>query len=231
MIHKKKVLAIIPARGGSKGLPDKNVMRLAGKPLLAWSIESALNSKFVDHVMVSTEDKRIMEIASVHGADVPFERPAALADDQTPAIDAILHAITFFPSYEIVVKLQPTSPLRTSEDIDAALGRLVEKDAESVISVCPVKHHPNWLKVVSDTGYLLSFDDQPLISNRQQLCPVYALNGAVFAGYRDPLVSRRSFHGKNAIPYLMSAENSFDVDTLMDFQICEMLLDNRLNNE
>lgn len=224
MIQNQSVLAVIPARGGSRGVPRKNLRILHGKPLIAWTIEAALHSKYVDRVVVSSDDAEIMAVAKKCGAVIPLQRPAALAADATPAIDAILHAVDHQPPYQLIVKLQPTSPLRSGRDIDESLEHMLELEADSVVSVCVAKHHPNWLKKVNDDGFLEAYSSEPLVSNRQQLPTVLALNGAIYSGKRDSLLRERSFHGDRCVGYLMDAMSSIDIDSELDFVVCEAIL-------
>ena len=181
-----KVLAVIPARGGSKAIPDKNIKTLGGKPLIAWTISAALEAGGVDRVIVSTDSQRIAETARAYGAQVPFLRPADLAQDDTPGIAPILHAAQWClenESYEpdYVLCLQPTSPFRSSGDIDMAIALAQEKEAESVVSVTPVEHHPNWMQLVDEQGKLVDFiQGGSAVNKRQDMPPVYALNGAIY---------------------------------------------------
>ena len=154
-VSSPSILAIIPARGGSVRLPRKNILPFAGKPLIAWSIEVALSSKFISKVVVSTDDCEIADISRNYGADVPFLRPAELASNTATTIDVIIHAVNYFQSrgenYDYVALLQPTSPLRKKSHIDEAIGLLKEKHADGVISVCKLKHPIEYWKVTNFT--------------------------------------------------------------------------------
>lgn len=141
-----KILAIIPARGGSKGVPRKNIRELAGKPLIAWTIEEAKKSKYIDRLILSTEDDEIIEVAKQYGCEVPFKRPIELAQDDTPGIDPVLHAIEQCPGYDYVVLLQPTSPLRTVDDIDGCIEQLLSSDGTNFcVSVTEPEKSPYWM--------------------------------------------------------------------------------------
>jgi CMP-N,N'-diacetyllegionaminic acid synthase len=244
VIHGKeravKVLGIIPARGGSKGIPRKNIKALAGKPLLAWTAEAALKSK-LDRVILSSEDAEIIEIAKSKGIDVPFIRPAALASDEAPAIDVVLHAVETLAKSEnyrpdAVMLLQPTSPLRTSRHINEAL-ELFERhpDATSLVSVMKVPHSmiPESLMTLNDEGYLRpvrAWDERRAL--RQEKPVYYARNGAAVYLVRSAcLLSQRSLYGDRILGYEMPKEESMDIDDLFDFEICEYLLKTREEGE
>ena len=154
MIGNGKVLAVIPARGGSKGLPGKNILPVGGKPLIAYSIDAARACAAVDRVIVSSDDDAIIAAARACGCDVPFRRPDELATDTAASIDVILHALDQVPGYDYVVLLQPTSPLRTAADIDAACERLAGHGAQACVSVSPVEQSPYWMYHISDGGEL-----------------------------------------------------------------------------
>lgn len=226
MIADKSVLAIIPARGGSKGVPRKNIRALAGKPLIAWTIQEALKSRYLDRIIVSTEDSEIAEVAKTWGAEVPFMRPAELAQDDTPGIDPVIHAIRSLPGYDYVVLLQPTSPLRSHADIDGCIELCENRKALSCVSVSEPDKSPYWMFTVDAQGrmkQLLELDRT--ISRRQELPPVYALNGAVYVVQTGSLLETRSFVTESTMPYLMSKTGSIDIDTETDFAIAEFFLE------
>ncbi|TQR32177.1 acylneuraminate cytidylyltransferase family protein [Lysinibacillus sphaericus] len=224
---KPKVLAIIPARGGSKGVPRKNIKELAGKPLIAWTIEEAKKSKYIDRIIVSSEDKEILQVAQKFGADVPFVRPANLAEDTTAGIEPVLHALEHFSDYEYVVMLQPTSPLRLVEDIDGCIEQLLQENAEFCVSVCEVGQSPYWMYTLdSSTKMQPLLKQQTLITRRQDLPKVYTLNGAIYLANIDLLKQTRNFITEETIAYVMPVERSYDIDTEEDFKICEYLYTN-----
>lgn len=224
MLNKLKILAIIPARANSKGLPGKNTMQLAGKPLIAWTIDSAVGSKLIDRTVISTDSEQIRQLAKTLGADAPFLRPAELALDDTPAIETVLHACQMLPGYDVLVLLQPTSPLRAASDIDAAIQLLEKKDADFCVSVTKPKHHPNWLFKKSANGFLESYEKFEICTDRQSLSPIYAPNGALYAARLGPLIEQRSMSGPRTIAYEMEEDKSCDIDTLFDFEMCEFIL-------
>jgi N-acylneuraminate cytidylyltransferase/CMP-N,N'-diacetyllegionaminic acid synthase len=232
----KKILALIPARGGSKGLPRKNIKPLLGKPLIAWTIEQAKESKYIDRIVVSTDDKKIAEIAKKYGAEVPFMRPMELATDEAKGIDVVLHAIQFFKKlYEndfILVYLQPTSPLRTSQDIDNALEQLFSNPkAKAIVSVCECEHHPLWSNTLPEDKCMKNFIRKEILNkNRQELPKYYRLNGAIYLGFSSYIENQGSFFGENTYAYIMPVERSIDIDNYFDFKIAKMILSEKCRN-
>ncbi|GIO12296.1 hypothetical protein J19TS2_18510 [Cohnella xylanilytica] len=225
MINGKKVLAVIPARGGSKGVPYKNIRLLAGKPLIAWTIDSARASKYIDRCIVSTDDLRIANVSRECGGEVPFMRPSEFAGDDTPGIDPVLHAIEQIPGYDIVVLLQPTSPLRTREDIDGCLERFIETRASFCVSVSEAEQSPYWMYTVNDEGRMESLlTGQTRYLTRQSLPTVYILNGAIYVAVPDVLKQKRSFLHPDTTAYVMPSERSLDIDTEMDFALAELTI-------
>ena len=229
MIQGKTVLAIIPARGGSKGIPRKNITNLAGKPLIAWTIEEAKKSKYIDRLILSSEDKEIIQVAKEWGCEVPFVRPAELAKDDTPGIEPVIHAInTLDQKYDYVVLLQPTAPLRSLEDIDGCIETCLTSSAPSCVSVKEVDQHPYLMYEVDKTGFLKQFLNQKKeINRRQDLPPVYILNGAVYVADSILLGKSRSFLMPSTKAFVMPKERALDIDDFIDFKLCEILI-NRL---
>jgi N-acylneuraminate cytidylyltransferase len=219
MICGKSVLALIPARGGSKGLPGKNTMPLGGRPLIQWTIEAARGSRFVDRVVLSSDDETIIGIAARCGCEVPFRRPAALASDTAAMIDVALHALEAVPGHGVLVLLQPTSPLRTSADIDAACELFAGSGAPSCVSVSPAEQSPYWMYGLGVRGELLPILEPPEgVARRQDLPPVYVLNGAIYVADVAALKRSRSFVTRGTVGYTMPAERSIDIDTAADFE-------------
>ncbi|MFA7238472.1 MAG: acylneuraminate cytidylyltransferase family protein [Sulfuricellaceae bacterium] len=229
MINGKSVLAIIPARGGSKGVPRKNVRDLAGKPLIAWTIEAARKSAYIDRLVLSSDDPEIIEVARSWGCEAPFVRPAHLARDATPGIDPVLHALTELPGYDYVVLLQPTSPLRTEEDIDGCITRCEEKMASSCVSVTEPAHHPQWMFTLDDAEALLPISEQRGV-RRQDLPAVYALNGAVYVARTTWLVEIKNFLGEGTHGFVMPLSRSIDIDTEQDIAFATCLLQRKQEN-
>ncbi|AMV71857.1 N-acetylneuraminate cytidylyltransferase [Desulfuromonas sp. DDH964] len=229
MIANKTVLAIIPARGGSKGVPRKNIYEVAGKPLIAWTIESARKSKYIDRLILSSDDAEIIAVAREWGCDVPFVRPAKLSQDDTPGIEPVIHAINALPGYDYVVLLQPTSPLRTVENIDKAIEMCLDKHAAACVSVTEPDKSPFWMFTVNADGKMRKLlESGTSFARRQDLPPVYALNGAVYVADTRTIVETRSFVTETTVPYIMSKNNSVDIDTEEDMVVAEVFL-NRAN--
>lgn len=229
MYKNKKILAVIPARGGSKGLPGKNIRQFAGKPLIAWSIEAAKGSRYVDEVIISTDSQEIAKVAASWGGHVPFMRPSELATDDAKGLDVILHAIDWARSlpalYSLALVLQPTSPLRTSQDIDNAVELFFAKNAKSVVSVCEAEHHPWWTNILPEDGSMKDFLQAEISNtNRQSLPTYYRLNGAIYLVDINFIEQTRSFIADGTFAYPMPQERSVDIDNLLDFRLAELLL-------
>lgn len=228
-----KTLAVIGARGGSKGLPGKNIALLGGKPLIAWTIEAALSAASIHRVIVTTDDEQIAAVARQYGADVPFMRPAELAQDNTVGSAPVLHTVQWLAEHEryipdVVVYLQPTSPFRTARDIDGAVALLREKAADAVVSVSEAAAHPFWVMTVDDAGWMRAFVEQekPILL-RQDLPPAYSLNGAIYVARRDALLAARGWTTDRTAAYIMPAERSLDIDSAEDLAEAEGLIERR----
>jgi len=225
------ILGIIPARGGSKSVPRKNIALLHGKPMIVYTIETAQKSYRLTDFVVSSEDNEIIEIAKQWGAPVPFVRPAELATDEAPSLLVVQHAVREMESikgvkYDYVVLLQPTTPLRQAQDIDAAIEKLVATGADSVVSVCEVgAYHPARMRqIVNDRLVELPIREPREMLRRQDLPPVYIRNGAVYAVKRDVVMLQNSMIGEISRPYIMPEERSVNVDSKLDFLLAEILL-------
>ena len=219
MIGDREVLALIPARGGSKGLPGKNILQMGGRPLLAWSVDAARGSRCIDRVVLSSEDEVIMAAARACGCEVPFRRPAALASDTAPSIDVVLHALDTLPGYDVVVLLQPTSPLRTASDIDAACERFATSGAPACVSVSRVEQSPYWMYHLGENHALLPIVEAPSeVTRRQDLPDVYTLNGAIYIADAAWLRQTRTFLTRDTVGHVMPVERSLDIDTAADFE-------------
>jgi CMP-N-acetylneuraminic acid synthetase len=222
-------LGVIPARGGSKGIPQKNLAMLCGRPLLAYTADAARRSASLTRVIVSTDDGAIGDAARALGLEVPFLRPAALAADEMPMLPVLQHAVAAMADHgfraEVVVLLQPTSPLRRSEHIDAAVELLDRSGADSVVSVVEVPHQFNPLSVLRlDDERLRPFLEGPSVAGRQNKPRVLARNGPAVLATRVATLDRGSLYGDDCRPLLMSAEDSLDVDTAWDLSLAELLL-------
>jgi CMP-N,N'-diacetyllegionaminic acid synthase len=220
--------ALIPARGGSKGIPRKNIKLIAGKPLIVWTIEAALRSSLLSSIVVSTDDYEIAEIARSAGAQVPFMRPSELAQDQTPGIDPVLHALDQLPQFDSVLLLQPTSPLRSTVDIDGCLNMVSEKKYMSVVSVTVADTHPYWMYSLKPDSTMVRFVDSPPIARRQDLPMAYELNGAMYFAQANWLRLSGNLVAAETVAYEMSKEHSIDVDTPADWKFAEILLKDSL---
>ncbi|BFU76850.1 acylneuraminate cytidylyltransferase family protein [Arcobacter sp. 15-2] len=223
MYKEKTFLAIIPARGGSKRLPRKNVLDLAGKPLISWSIEAGLKSKYIDKVVVSSDDDEILNISTKFGADI-IKRPVELASDTATTFDAIKHTIENIERYDYIVLLQPTSPLRDEKHINEAIELVQTKNADAIVSVCEMDHSPLWSntleKSLSMEGFLR---DEVLNTRSQDLEKYYRLNGAIYICKTEKLLEEKNFFLKeNIFAYKMDRESSIDIDEEIDFDIVNL---------
>jgi CMP-N,N'-diacetyllegionaminic acid synthase len=225
------ILGLIPARGGSKTIPKKNIISLLGKPLLAYTCQAALASHHLTRVILNTDDKEIAQVGQEYGVEVPFMRPGELAVDDTLILPVIQHTLDWLQEQQnfyadIVVLLQPTSPLRLARHIDAALELLVESDADSVVSVVSVPHNFNPLSVMqrSEEGFLTPFEPGPQILRRQDKPRVYARNGPAVLAIRRQVLERGQIFGDKMLPYEMSTRSSIDIDDLEDLALAEFYL-------
>ena len=221
MMNGLSVLAVVPARGGSRRVPGKNVREAGGRPLIAWTIAHGKLSRLVDRLIVSSDDEQIIRIARESGAEVPFARPAWLAKDDTPGVEPVLHALEQLPGFDIVVLLQPTSPLRTAEDIDACIERCVQPGVEACVSVAPLAKPIEWTYYVGVDGRMTSIRESP---GGPEAC---VLNGAVYAARVPSLRASRTFMTPQTVAYRMPRERSLDIDTEEDFALFEFILKRR----
>ena len=226
------VFALIPARGGSKGIPRKNVKPLAGKPLIAWTIEAARAARSVARVIVSTEDGEIADVARQHGAEVPFMRPPELASDSAASVDVVLHAIDWLADHEhvqpdLVLLLQPTSPLRIAQDIDAAVDLQRARRAAAIVSVCMAPHPPEWLRRLGPDGELLPWHAGPEPLRRQDAVLAYLVNGALYLVQTAVLREEKTLSPSRTLAYVMPPERSLDIDTPWDFHLADLVLKER----
>ena len=221
----KTFLAIIPARGGSKRLPRKNILDLCGKPLISWSIEAGLKSKYISKVVVSSDDEEILNISSNFGVDI-IKRPYELANDTATTFDTVKHTIDNFENYDYIVLLQPTSPLRNEKHIDEAIELLEEKQADGIVSVCEMDHSPLWSNTLPEDGNMRGFLREEILNKRSQdLEKYYRLNGAVYICKTDKLLENKSFFLKdNIFAYIMDRKSSIDIDEEIDFEIAKVLI-------
>lgn len=220
-----KVVAVIPARGGSKGLPGKNIKLLSGIPLIAWTINAALNSDFIDRVIVNTDCDKIASIAKEYGAEVPFMRPSELATDTASSIDVVEHVLdSLNETYDYVLLLQPTSPFRNTYDIDSAISLAMRSQSGCVVSVCLTEKSPYWMYRVDEELQMEPvIDEQAIPARRQDAGAIYQLNGAIYISEVDRLYQSHAFLDSSTLAYVMPVERSIDIDTEIDFKIAEYL--------
>lgn len=226
MIQDKSVLGVICARGGSKGVPKKNIVPIGGKPLIKWTIDAAISSRYIDRLILSSDDLEIIEVARAAGCEIPFRRHPDLSDDNSSSIDVVLDAIDHIPGYDIVILLQPTSPLRLTSDIDSSLDLLVRQNAPACVSVRPANDHP-YLVFGSNPDGTLQYYAQPKLGQslrRQDLPSAWCLNGAIFAARTDWFLLERTFISPQTVSYRMPFERSIDIDTQDDIEKCRLLV-------
>lgn len=223
-----RVLGVIPARGGSKGVERKNIRTLAGKPLLAYTAESALSSTMLSHTILSTDDAEIAEVGRSLGLDVPFIRPSELALDETPTFPVVLHAVTAMEAigkqFDAVCLLQPTNPLRNSADIDACILLLETSGADSVVSILPVPDtfNPKWVYWRTPEGKMeLASGDLEPVSRRQELPRAFHRDGSVYVTRRNVLFEHGNLYGIDVRGYEMDADRSVNIDTIDDWKSAE----------
>ena len=224
MIAHRSVLAVIPARGGSKGVPGKNIREVAGRPLIAWTILAARASRYIDRLILSSDDPEIIEVARQWGCEAPFVRPAELATDEAPGTAPLVHALEAIPGFDYAVLLQPTSPLRAAEDIDACIAFCAEREAPSVVSVTRSDKHPAWMYELDQGRLRPALGQVPDSKRRQDMSPVYSLNGAVYVIAAEPFRRHPAILTEQTLGFPMPAERSIDIDTPLDLEIADFLL-------
>jgi CMP-N,N'-diacetyllegionaminic acid synthase len=225
----KKVLCIIPARSGSKAIPQKNIKLLCGKPLIAYSIEQSLKIDSIDRVIVSTDDEEIAQIAKNFGAEAPFIRPSHLAQDESSTMDVLLHTIDWHQnnenqSYDIILLLHANAPLRNLEDIQKCIEILVDQNADNVFSVTPASNNPYFNMVEIKDNNNVSLINEGNFSSRQSAPHVYDMNSSIYTWWKDKLVEKKSIFLPKTRIHIMPRERSIDIDEPLDFRIAEMLM-------
>lgn len=233
MNRNKKIIAIIPARGGSKGVPGKNIKLLGEKPLIAWTIDEAKKSRYIDRLIVSSDSEEIIDTALHFGCEAPFLRPAELSGDEVMGVEPFIHAVKTLPEkYDYAVLLQCTSPFRTAEDIDGAIDLCIDQEADSCISVCKAASSPYRMLTVDDKGRLCSFlgSDKTFLP-RQKLPEIYEFNGAVYVIKTETLLRTGDLVSENTLAYVMKKERSLDIDSLWDYRIAEALIEKKIKLE
>lgn len=226
-----KILGLIPARGGSKGIKNKNIVDLCGKPLIAYTIDAACNSSYIDNIVVTTDSENIAEISKKWGGEVPFLRPKELAEDTSTTLEAVLHAIRILENkgqlFDVLVLLQPTSPLRTTEDIDNAIRIFFEKDRQAVVGVSEVDDHPILVRTLGKKGKLEKLLSLNSTCRRQDMLKYYRVNGSLYVNSIANLNLDTSFND-NEIPYVMEKDHSIDIDEIQDLYMVEYYLKNKI---
>lgn len=231
-----KILAIIPARGGSKGVHRKNLKNLNGKPLISYTIEAAKKSKYVDKLVVSTDDIEIAEVSKEYGAEIPCLRPEILAGDVSPTVDSVLHMINFLKESEgymptHIMLLQCTSPLRNHNHINEAVEKLKSGSQRALISVCESEVNPYWTNIFDGDELKPFIKDGSKITRRQDLPIVYRVNGAIYIIETEVLLREKTFQPDSLTGYIMDEYYSIDIDTELDFKIAEVIMNELIENE
>ncbi len=231
MYKNKTFLAIIPARGGSKGLPGKNIKELCGKPLIAWSIEAGLKCKYLDEVMVTTDYQNIVEVSKQYGAIVPFLRPNKLASDTTTSFDAIKHTIEYYKNelnkeFDYIVLLEPTSPLRESSDIDKAIEVLLDSDVDSIVGICRTEdQNPVFLVLKNEKSFISGYENKEMkVLRRQDIKDVYFFEGTIYISKTNVLLDKKTFYHENTIGYEVPKYKSLEIDDMDDFVMVEAIM-------
>jgi len=224
-----RILGLIPARGGSKGIPRKNIKLLHNKELIRYSIETALKCDFLDEIMVSTEDREIAKISKIAGANVPYSRPMELANDKSPTIDTVVHVLEFYEknkkSFDAVCLLQPTVPFRDEKDLNMAIEKFISSNADSLISVKTVPHiyNPYWVyEENKKTGFLqLARSGENIIPRRQDLPKAYHRDGSIYLTKKEIILREKSLYGKKIIHHIMENSPNINIDTMEDWEAAE----------
>ena len=228
MYQNHSILAYIPARGGSKGIPGKNIISLCGKPLIAYSIETALACPYIDYVHVSTDSEEIAQVARSYGAHVEFLRPAQYATDTARTIDAMCYDIQELAnrgySFDSVVLLQPTQPIRTAHMIADAIETLYRSSCDSLVSVCPVQEHPILMRTLSENGHLEPLLKMSSTVRRQDFPSVYKVNGSIYINHINENFNENTSLNDNILPYIMEQQYSIDIDTYEDLELAANLI-------
>jgi CMP-N,N'-diacetyllegionaminic acid synthase len=234
MKNNKTIIAIIPARAGSKGLPNKNIRMFCGKPLIGWTIEAGLSSQYIDELIVSTDSQEIAEVARELGAVVPFIRPSELATDIATSMSVIDHALNFYKktfdrTFDYIVLLEPTSPLRTTSDIDDAIAQLLSSPkALAVVGICKTEtQHPAFLVEKDSEGFLAGYENNNMqILRRQEISDVYFFEGSIYASETSALLEKKTFYHETTIGYVMPKSRAIEIDDIYDFVMAEALMNN-----
>tara|TARA_B100001093_G_scaffold462371_1_gene477542 strand:+ start:919 stop:1617 length:699 start_codon:yes stop_codon:yes gene_type:complete len=232
LIDGKKILAVIPARGGSKGIKNKNITELAGRPLLQWTIEAAKKSKYIDRFVLSSDDPQIQMVAESLGCEVPFTRAAHLATDEASTIDVLFDVLERVAGFDVVILLQPTSPFRIAEDIDSCLESMISNAAPAAVSLCAVQDHPALVFKFQNDKKITPFLSRPPSQSlrRQDLPAAFKLNGAVYIANIPWLFKNRTFTATESVGYVMPESRSIDIDDAQDLSLAQQLAQGPLSD-
>lgn len=227
MINDRRVLALIPARGGSKGIKNKNIVELCGQPLISYTIQAAKMSRYIDTVMVSTDSQEIRKISQQYGAEIPFDRPAELATDEAKTIDTVIYTIEKLKElelhYDVLVLLQATSPLRTVDDIDGAIEKYIASNEQDVVGVSKVTDSPILIRTIEENGSLKKLLEMCSSVRRQDMPDYYRVNGSVYVNKIDNLSGKTSFND-NPIPYIIEQSHAIDIDEPLDLEMASVII-------
>lgn len=236
MYKGKRILGLIPARGGSKGLPGKNTKLLLGYPLVAWTVKQTLKSRYLDKIIVSTDDKKIAKAAKKYGAEIPFMRPKELATDKSDVIDTVFHALSHFErsgiTFDYLALFEATSPLRNNNDIDKAIKKLIDRknDADSLVSVGKIAlEHPAYAKIISDDKYLQPYinSGKAKVTLRQKLPSSYFPYGVIYLSKVSSIKKYKSVYAGKILPYVIERWQNYEINDIFDFLCIEAILKNR----
>lgn len=234
MYKNQQILAIIPARGGSKGIPNKNIISLCGKPLIAYSILAAKASRYIDDIIVSTDSEQIADIAAEYGASVPFLRPAALASDTSKTIDCMVYTIDELEKqgqhYDCVVLLQPTQPIRKEDSIDQAIAMILDSTEDSLVSVTTVSEHPILMRTITKEGTLKSLLPMSSTVRRQDFPDIYRVNGSIYINRINDSFNSSTSLNDNLLPFFMEEKYSIDIDSYEDLKKAETFLQQHISS-
>lgn len=235
MYKGKKILAIIPARGGSKGIPSKNIIEIYGKPLIQYSIESANSSKYIDRTIISTDDLKIKEVAEQCGGDVPFLRPKELAQDTSKTIDCLVHGVEWLKNmgeeYDYLILLQNTVPLRKGHHIDEAIERLIDSEERSLVSITEVEENPVLIRTLNEDGTVKNMLNISSTIRRQDFPKFYRVDGAIYIQKLDEEFNLDTSLNDGKLAYIMKEGYSVDIDTYLDIKKIEYYLEKELKNK
>jgi N-acylneuraminate cytidylyltransferase len=224
MYNQKSILAIIPARGGSKGIPGKNIKKVHGKPLIGWIIEAGKNASYIDRLILSSDDPQIIKVATALGCEVPFIRPSSLAQDHSSSNEVVFHALKKIPGYDYVMMLQPTSPLTSSGDIDGCIEFCISTGSSAVVSVTKPGKSPYWMFNIDEKAILSPMMGEKYLQMRRQNLPeTVSPNGAIFMAKTDFFLKHKTFYYKSTRGFGMPFDRSIDIDTAYDLKIFEFL--------